>query len=228
MSDLASPSRRTVVRGAAWSVPVIAVATAAPAFAASPCPTVTLSWASLGNGTQFSSTTVGGVTVTLTLSGASGAANNRTVSTTQTGAQSSNLRFYSTNVVLSSQTATLSFTRNGQAVQVANLAFSLLDIDSGSNSWYDQVVVNTGGFGYQVVNTSVVSGQGSALDAFRPANNNTSASSPGTSSNGNVNLTWTGRLSSVQFTYSQGLAGLTPTGTPFIGISDLSFQPVIC
>ncbi len=30
-------SRRNVVRGAAWSVPVIAVATAAPAFAASPC-----------------------------------------------------------------------------------------------------------------------------------------------------------------------------------------------
>lgn len=30
-------SRRNVVRGAAWSVPVVAVATAAPAFAASPC-----------------------------------------------------------------------------------------------------------------------------------------------------------------------------------------------
>lgn len=30
-------SRRNVVRGAAWSVPVIAVATAAPAYAASPC-----------------------------------------------------------------------------------------------------------------------------------------------------------------------------------------------
>lgn len=39
MSDLSSPSRRTIVRGAAWSVPVIAVATAAPAFAASPCDT---------------------------------------------------------------------------------------------------------------------------------------------------------------------------------------------
>ncbi|CAB4937741.1 unannotated protein [freshwater metagenome] len=39
-------SRRNVVRGAAWSVPVIAVATAAPAFAASPCDvnSYTLDW----------------------------------------------------------------------------------------------------------------------------------------------------------------------------------------
>ncbi len=34
------PSRRSVVRGAAWSVPVISVAATAPAFAASPCSTL--------------------------------------------------------------------------------------------------------------------------------------------------------------------------------------------
>lgn len=39
MADLVNPSRRTVVRGAAWSVPVVAVAATAPAFAASPCAT---------------------------------------------------------------------------------------------------------------------------------------------------------------------------------------------
>lgn len=33
-------TRRTVVRGAAWSVPVVAVATTAPAYAASPCETL--------------------------------------------------------------------------------------------------------------------------------------------------------------------------------------------
>lgn len=32
-----SPSRRTLVKGAAWSVPVVALGGAAPAFAASPC-----------------------------------------------------------------------------------------------------------------------------------------------------------------------------------------------
>lgn len=35
--DATRTSRRTLVRGAAWTVPVVAVATAAPAFAASPC-----------------------------------------------------------------------------------------------------------------------------------------------------------------------------------------------
>ena len=37
MAEHVSPSRRSVVRGAAWSVPVVAVAATAPAFAASPC-----------------------------------------------------------------------------------------------------------------------------------------------------------------------------------------------
>jgi hypothetical protein len=36
MADPVRSSRRTVVRGAAWSVPVVAVAATAPAFAASP------------------------------------------------------------------------------------------------------------------------------------------------------------------------------------------------
>lgn len=35
-------SRRTVVKGAAWAVPVVAVASAVPAMAASPCVTFTL------------------------------------------------------------------------------------------------------------------------------------------------------------------------------------------
>lgn len=39
MSDRSMPSRRTVVRGVAWSTPVVAVAATAPAFAASPCQT---------------------------------------------------------------------------------------------------------------------------------------------------------------------------------------------
>lgn len=39
MPDLSTPSRRSVVRGVAWSVPVVSVAATAPAFAASPCQT---------------------------------------------------------------------------------------------------------------------------------------------------------------------------------------------
>lgn len=36
MSGVAQPTRRTLVKGAAWSVPVVAMASAAPAHAASP------------------------------------------------------------------------------------------------------------------------------------------------------------------------------------------------
>lgn len=37
MEPALHPSRRSVTRGALWTVPVVAVATAAPAYAASPC-----------------------------------------------------------------------------------------------------------------------------------------------------------------------------------------------
>lgn len=43
-------TRRTLVRGAAWSVPVVAAATAAPAYAASPCDSLagTVDWGNTG------------------------------------------------------------------------------------------------------------------------------------------------------------------------------------
>lgn len=43
-------SRRTIVRGAAWSVPVVAAAAAAPAYAASPCDSIadTVDWGNSG------------------------------------------------------------------------------------------------------------------------------------------------------------------------------------
>lgn len=54
-------TRRSVVRGAAWSVPVVAAATAAPAFAASPipCPVVP-------PGSRWSATTVDSGTISTT------------------------------------------------------------------------------------------------------------------------------------------------------------------
>ncbi|RYB94653.1 hypothetical protein EUA93_10050 [Nocardioides oleivorans] len=222
------PSRRAMVRGAAWTVPVVAVAATAPAYAASACPTTTLAWSALGNGNVFASTTVGAVTVTLTVSGVTNAANNRTISTTATGAQTSNLRFYSGSANGSSQTATFAFTRTstGLPVDIKNLSFSFLDVDSGGSGWSDNVVVNTGGFGYTIVSPANVVGDGLApATAFRAANANTSGNSPGTSTTGNVNVSWAGIVNSVSFTYFQSLAA---TGSPFIGISNMSFQPVIC
>lgn len=56
---LLAPTRRTLVRGAAWSVPVVSIAAAAPAFAASPCDTPangTVNFADGGNFTRASAT----------------------------------------------------------------------------------------------------------------------------------------------------------------------------
>ncbi len=174
MDEVISTSRRSLVRGAAWSVPVIAATTAAPAFAASPCPAVTLAWASLGNGTTFSSTTVGGVVVTLAVTGQTGAANNRTVSTTATGGQTSNLRFYSTNANGSAQTATIGFTRNGQAVSVLNLGFSFLDIDS-AGTLERQRVGRHRRLRLRDRQPTYVRGAGTVASPFRANGNNTSS-----------------------------------------------------
>lgn len=222
------PTRRTLVRSAAWSVPAVAVAATAPAFAASYCPTVTLNWADYTAGSVFTSGTVGGVTVTLSVTGGTAAANNRTISNVATGAQANNLRFYSERFS-SSQTATFSFSRGGQPLNVINLNFAFLDIDSG-NTWADRVSVGTSGFSPTIVNPTYVIGAGattgstSTTGPFRAANANTSPDTQGTSPNGNVTVSWAAAVSSVSFTYSQGV---TPgaSSAPFIGISSMSFQP---
>lgn len=62
MSDVIRPARRTVVRSAAWSVPVVAVGVSAPAFAASPCATTypwRLDWG--GSSTSWSVVSASGV-----------------------------------------------------------------------------------------------------------------------------------------------------------------------
>lgn len=63
-----SPSRRTIVKGAAWSVPVIMTAAAAPAFAASrnSCRTAYLNWGT-ATSTQLTNGTVYTITGTQTV-----------------------------------------------------------------------------------------------------------------------------------------------------------------
>ncbi|MDR7252149.1 hypothetical protein J2X46_001125 [Nocardioides sp. BE266] len=76
MPDPRTPSRRSVVRGVAWSVPVVSVAATAPAFAASPCQTrytYRLDWGTTSytrtdarNSSASVSTTGGGTPVPVT------------------------------------------------------------------------------------------------------------------------------------------------------------------
>lgn len=161
--DSSGFSRRTVVRGAAWAVPVVSMAATAPAFAASPCMTdyaYALDW---GNASKMSytppTTPTGAGTKTgtaLALAPAAGAsAVTVTFESTIAGTvtrTSTNLTVGGTNVgalggpaLLLAHDAIQTTRSNRQQVlitfsrAVTGLSFSLVDIDSQRGNWYDQV-----------------------------------------------------------------------------------------
>ncbi len=129
------------------------------------------------------------------------------------------LRFYDReNKADTSQTILITFSK-----QVQNVRFSLLDVDSQTdrptNAYEDTVVVNTPG--WVGAKHSNVKGSGTAKDPYRGKTTNSPVD--GSSPNSNVDLTWSGKLSNVSFTYGQD--GKV-NGGPFIGISDLFFDTV--
>lgn len=204
---------------------MVSLAVAAPAMAASGCKLTTglLSWDSFASGTNQTGKALAtsggtGVTVTVSLSGDTGAANNGNVTSTTTGGLSNVMRFYDlNNTSNTSQTVTLTFSK-----PIQNLSFSLLDVDSqmgnrGQAAYEDLVVVNTAG--WTGTKHSNVKGLGTTLQPYRAQT--TSSPEAGSSPDSNVDLGWTGPLSSVSFTYVQDGS---VNGDPFIGISDIAFQ----
>jgi hypothetical protein len=212
--------RRAVARGAAWSVPVVALAMAAPASAATSgsCTTGVLSWNSFSAGStqtnKLLATTVAAVTLKVATSGDTTADNNGEVTSTVTGGKSQVLRFYDVNnKTNTSQTVTLTFSK-----PVSNVQFSLLDVDSSTGNYEDlvQIVNPTSWTGTIHPN---IKGNGTAATPYRAKNTNSPVA--GSSPDSNVDLAFVGPLSSITFTYLQdGRVG----GDPFIGISDVFFQ----
>jgi hypothetical protein len=224
-SETTTVGRRALTRGAVWSVPAVTLAVAAPAAAATSGCTVQLGkldWDLFTNGTnqlnKVLTTTISGVTVTLTVTG-DFAGNNGVVTSTSTGALSKVMRFYDQeNKTGTSQTITVTFNK-----QVQNVSFSLLDVDSQSgrpnNAYEDLVTVLTPG--WIGVRHSNVKGSGTAADPYRAKT--TSSPADGSSNISNVDLTWASKLTTVSFKYAQD--GKVDGG-PFIGISDILFQTV--
>lgn len=203
MTDLASPSRRSVVRGAAWSVPVIAVAANAPAFAASPCQNKTallpVTWASTSTQTSRSGTATNGTTVNVSAAytpsgltpGSLGAGN---LGVQQTGASFSIVNNTPTGLSDPSsnfQTVTFNF-----SVPVFGLTFSIDDIDRGSGYW-DYVSLNTTPAELPTPTYSTgttITGAGTDSNAWRT-----------TATSGGDNLA----TQTVTATYANGLIGIT-------------------
>jgi hypothetical protein len=215
--DRVRPSRRAVVHGAAWSVPVVAVAATAPAYAASCGVVETLNWSSYSNGTVFSSAQFDGNTLSISQSGNLGPDSGKVIYQPE-GGYNPALRFYpANNVNGSSVTVTVTFTR-----PVKDLTFEILDIDNSrdGNTWYwrDRVEILTTPF--TGTKGSRVEGNGTNASPYQ---NTTNTALDNSSPNGNVTLKWAGPLTTVSFRYYQ--VG-SPTGTPHTGLSPISFTTV--
>lgn len=145
-----------------WSAPLIS-ATAHAQTVPSGCFLRTLDWSTFTLGSTFTSTTVGGVTVSLSTTfgtNTTAQAGNRTiVAGPQGGLTGQFLRL--------NQTARAD-TNNGQTVTftfspaITSLSFTVTDIDNLNNGWSDRIQVNTAGFGYTVPTGSSVIGIGAA------------------------------------------------------------------
>ncbi|SEB67153.1 hypothetical protein SAMN04489844_0810 [Nocardioides exalbidus] len=212
------PTRRTMVRSAAWSVPVVAVAATAPAYAASCGNAETLSWSNYTDGTVFSSAMFGSTKLTLSQSGNLGSDSGKVLYQDEGGVNPA-LRFYPTNGVDgSSITVTLTFSR-----AVKNLSFTILDIDNanngnGSTAWRDRIAVT--GTPSSVSVGSRIQGAGTENSPYRSSGTTQIDNSD---PDGNVTLTWNGPLTSVTYRYFQIGA---PTGTPHTGLSNISFTTI--
>lgn len=177
MAERINPSRRTVVRGAAWSVPVVAVAATAPVFAASPCANRTallpVSW-SQSYSTTRQTGSIGGTPVvnvtagyTSTLLGG-GALNAQNLTPTSVRATRDSISLVNNSPTTTSlnaegnfQTVTFSFTQD-----VYGLTFSIDDIDRAS-SYHDHVFLAGAPETPTVTQGSAVTGGGTSSNPWR-------------------------------------------------------------
>jgi hypothetical protein len=225
--------RRAVARGAAWSLPVVALAVAAPAQAATSVCTVTtgkLAWTSQSSGNLLGkvlTTTVSDVTVRVTATGDTGATDNGIRSSGPIGGAHSLLLLHSLNDKNNtSQTVTVKFSK-----PVQNVSFTFLDIDSSqtvtgkgkhqtiTDHWQDKISILPAPSSQ--AKGSTVQGSGTVAAPWRATTPNTIVPDNGTT--GNVTVSWSTTLDTVTIVYSQDGS---QDGSPKVGISDISFQTV--
>ena len=192
MTD-AALTRRSLARGAAWSVPVIAVAAAVPAFAASPCVTTfsyMLDWGNNAKTTYVAPIGTGatkvGTASALAPTGSAAAPVGVTFTSTYVTNNSTDRRA-SDNLTVPSTTnigglganvqgllvahASTSSSRDGFRQQVvihfdrsvSDLTFVITDVDSRDGGWYDQIELT--GTRTGTYNTRTLTGSGTTADA---------------------------------------------------------------
>ncbi|GAA3633006.1 hypothetical protein GCM10022200_15050 [Microbacterium awajiense] len=212
-----SVSRRTLVKGAAWAVPVIALAAPVPVYAASEC-TPTTALDTLRPGTEPSQIVFQPSGVVAALAYSDSTPTGGTGATGEVAATSTNPSW---NYIELEMTENLS---QGSWVQltitlsepVEGLSFVLHDIDSVGGQWQDTVEILT--TGYTSVNGGNVQGNGTAGNRFRPI---LPGDTPISSGLGDVRLTWPGPVQVVTLRYIAGITG--DSDNQHIGVGDLSY-----
>lgn len=185
-------SRRTVVKGAAWSVPVIAAAVATPLAAASTLCTAAIT-TSTATYSRLSATSAvftwtnifgDGKDFTLTLAAVPNGAANMTInstnnfvldSATQGGEAQPSVRLSLDTVNLNNigggERVTFSFAHDGTPTIVENLAYKIKDIDGfqavDGLGGAERVYLSAGA-GAGVYNSDWIRGQGTAANPWRP------------------------------------------------------------
>lgn len=224
-------SRRTLVKGAAWAVPVIAFAAPVPAFAASRCvPSTSLD--SLAEGTsptQIAFFPAANPPVT------AGLAYSKSSNPVDTGATG---QVATTSTMPPWNYLELEMERNnndrpltaGDWVQltitmsepVTGLSFIIHDIDSTSSGWRDYINVRTPGYSVNLGNPTNLQGTGSEADPIRPIQNGDLPISSGENA---VRLTWNGVVQVVVIRYIAGMTG--NSANQHVGLGNLSYQACV-
>lgn len=186
-------SRRAVARGAAWSIPAVTVAGAAPALAVSAGCTSGPVTVNLGAGTRTILTTGSsgmpskiqwaytdtktGVTVTITTTAIGSTILGRRTGYAVDSYVDSDLMHDGTGFNIQhvtrsgsapgtggeGESVTISFTRKGAPVSVTNFAMNIDDIDTKSGNWTDGVILTSGAVA--AAKASDIDGNGAAGNA---------------------------------------------------------------
>ena len=228
------PTRRSVVKGAAWAAPGAAVAIAAPALAASGCEPATFSWNTLTAGTRPSTITLipaagsrPALTATISISAVTGtqSAASGTVSAGPQGAITGNYYRMEFAPVAANNTMTVTLTFNRP---VLSTSFTLLDIDGTETGYRDLVAVTTTGFtasrGSRIIGAGTATGSTATTGPFRM--NTPYANIAPTSADGNLGLTFsrsTASLSSVAFRYFNGTVAASQNMV--LGLGNITVDP---
>ena len=202
------------------AAPLVRTVPAAAQVVAS-CAPETLDWDDFDVDDVFTSTLVGGTTVSFSTTGFNGVTfrpQNGTVQPEPWGGF--NGQYLRLDMVpaqqFDGQQLTFTFSQ-----PVVNLTLPLLDVDNQAGAWGDRVIPSAG-FTASIPGTSTIIGAGT-LTPFDPFRNTSGTNVASTATTGNFSVTWAGPVTSVDILYfnQQYTGGVNQA----IGIGDITFQP---